>query len=138
MAQFLLLIVLASMLLELESETETRTWVSRRRGLALLRRAPTSHHALYREPCERAILERPIASWSSASPAPATAPALRRERVWHNNRRDIVSVHPRGVSLRMPYPLAQVCTTSVARECGGPVAWLLSYSVVSCSSSPLC
>ena len=43
-------------------------------GLALLRRAPTPPHALYREPCACAILERPTASWSSASPAPATAP----------------------------------------------------------------
>jgi hypothetical protein len=53
-AQFLLLSVLASMLLELESDTEIRTWLSRRMGLALLRRGPTPHHALYREPCERA------------------------------------------------------------------------------------
>src|SRR5512132_504771 len=107
-------------------------------GVAIVQLAPTPHPALSREPCERAIFERPTATWSSASPAPATAPALRRECVWRNNRRDIVSVHPRGGSLRMASPLAQVCTTCVARGGGGPVGWRLSSLVVSYSLSPLC
>ena len=66
---------------------------------------------------------------------PRDGSRTRRERVWRNDLRDIVSVHPQGVFLHMAYPLAQVYTTCVAGGCGGPVAWLLSYSVVSCSSS---
>jgi hypothetical protein len=62
---------------------------------------------------------------------PSDGSRTRREHVWRNDQRAIVSVYPQRVSLLMAYLIAQVSTTCVTGGRGGPIAWLLSYLVVS-------